>query len=210
MHLAFQRKDNKGIIVTEKKRQYGKEFQLQGVAAVWQVASQLALRGHNPLFPGLDEGYDIQLDNGLKLQVKSATITFKNQGYQHNGAYGFGLRRGAWDRTKKAYTRNNLRPYSEVADFFVLWGVDENRFFIVPTSHSGKAIWFVRRGAVSKSRNKVFFDKMSQGRLDEFEDRWDILDINGVQPLVDSAKAALLVPREDHNFSLEFMNQDKK
>jgi hypothetical protein len=178
-------------VMNQEKRQYGKGFQLQGQAAVWQVASQLALRGHNVLFPGLDTGYDLQLENGLRLQIKSATITYKNEGYQRSGAYGFGLRRGAWDRKSKSYTRNkheNFRPYSEVAHYFVLWGVDENRFFILPTSHKAKAIWFTRRGAVSKSMNKVLFDRLMEERRVQYEDRWDLLDVGAMsRSLIESS-----------------------
>lgn len=177
--------------MSQSSRQYGRELQLQGVAAVWQVASQLALRGHNVLFPGLDEGYDLKLESGIRLQIKSATITYKNDGYQRSGAYGFGIRRGAWDRKAKAYNRSKhegFRPYSEVADYFVLWGVDENRFFILPTTHKAKAIWFTRRGAVSQSRNKALFDKLAEERRAQYEDRWDLLDLNATSSeLIESA-----------------------
>lgn len=176
--------------MTQASRQYGKEFQLQGQAAVYQVASQLMIRGINVSFPALDEGVDLHLDNGLRVQIKSAKITYKNEGYQRSGAYGFGLRRGAWDSTTKSYKRTNFRSYSEVADFFVLWGIDENRFFIVPTSHPGKAIWFTRRGSVSKSKNKALFDVISAERLSQYEDRWDLLDVKATaSDLVESASS---------------------
>jgi hypothetical protein len=176
--------------MTDKKRTYGKEFQLQGVAAVWQVASQLALRGHNVLFPGLDEGFDLQLTNGLRLQVKSARLKIISGVNYPMGAYGFGLRRGAWDSAEKKYKRSNYRPYSEVADFFVLWGIDENRFFILPTSHARKAVWFSRKGFESKSQNAKVFGKISAQRLSDMEDRWDLLDVSGSsEELVESVVA---------------------
>lgn len=165
--------------MTESKRQYGRSFQLQGQAAVYQVASQLAMRGHVVMFPMLDVGFDLQLENGLRLQVKSSTIKTQGNAIYRNGAYGFGLRRGAWDSNAKAYKRSNYRPYSEIADFFVLWGVEENRFFILPTAHAGKAIWFGVRGFESKSPNRRVFGKISAQRLAEMEDRWDLLDVDG-------------------------------
>ena len=170
-----------------KKRQYGREFQLQGAAAVWQVASQLALRGHNVLFPGLDEGYDIQLSNGLRVQVKCSTLRIHSKGFQYPG-YLFGLRRGAWDRGAKKYRRSTLRPYSEVADFFVLWGIDENRFFVVPTVGAGQSLWFTHRGYESKSQNKVHAQKVTASRLRDMEDRWDLLDVSTTSSeLIESA-----------------------
>jgi hypothetical protein len=185
--------------VAEKKRQYGRGFQLQGAAAVWQAASQLALREHNPLFPGLDEGYDLQINNGLRLQVKSATIQYRSSVNYPLGAYCFGLRRGAWDGSKKAYTRSNLRSYSEVADFFVLWGIDENRFFILPTSYEGKAIWFSRRGFESKSHNRRVFAERTERRLADYEDRWDLLDVNRTSSdLIESAVDSIEEKKEQN------------
>lgn len=161
---------------------------LQGQAGVWQVASQLALREHTPLFPGADLGYDLQMENGLRLQVKTANLRIVNGVNYPCGAYCFALRRGAWLTNEKRYTRSSLRGYSDVADFFVLWGIDENRFFIVPTSFTGKAIWFGRRGFTSKSNNRSLLNKRTARRVAEYEDRWDLLDVDAsTEQLVESA-----------------------
>src|ERR1700692_4998210 len=103
--------------MTGKKREYGKDFQLQGQAAVWRVASELAMRGHVPCFPGLDVGYDLVLDNGLRLQVKCGTLKHRETKYRNIG-YCFNLRRGAWDSNTKRYSGKIRRSYSEVADYF--------------------------------------------------------------------------------------------
>jgi hypothetical protein len=192
----------------KEPRTYGREFQLQGQAAVWQVASQLALRGHNILFPGLDEGYDLQLDNGLRLQVKSSTLLFNHAGYPY-GAYCFGLRRGAWDRKDRKYKRSTIRKYSEVADFFVLWGIEENRFFILPTSDKRQSIWFQRRGTISKSNNRFVIEKEMRERMAEAEDRWDLLDIESVQPLIDGTTEEIEKIQQPESLSLPFENKEK-
>jgi len=178
--------NQQGIDVTKEPRTYGRDFQLQGQAAVWQVASQLALRSHNVLFPGLDEGYDLQLDNGLRLQIKSAHLKIHGKSFQHPG-YSFAIRRGAWDGLDKRYKRSAKRSYSEVADFFVLWAIDENRFFILPTKGAGQSIWFTHKGYESKSQNREASGRITKQRLAEMEERWDLLDINSVQEIVDSS-----------------------
>ena len=178
-------------------REYGRGFQLRAQAAVWIVAGQLALRGHVPMFPGLDVGFDIMLGNGLRIQVKSATLRIQSGVNYPDGAYSFALRRGAWDSNDKRYKRSSLRPYSEVADFFVLWGMDENRFFILPTKGCKKAIWFSRRGSISKSNNRKTFDVVTAKRLAEFEDRWDLLDVDSsVDAIVSSGSEVVAMVKE--------------
>jgi hypothetical protein len=159
----------------------GTEFFLQAKAAEWAVASQLALRGQVPMFPPVDVGCDLVLNNGLRLQVKSASLRQNNQGLatQKNFGYNFDLRRGAWLSNERKYKKTSLRPYSEVADYFVLWGIEENRFFIVPTNHKRQRIWFNSKTATSsKSHNKRVFDQITADRIREFEDRWDLLDVD--------------------------------
>lgn len=184
--------------MAEKTRNYGTPFQLQGQAAVYQVASQLALRGHVVMFPMLDVGYDLQLENGLRLQVKSSTIRWtKGVNYPY-GAYAFGVRRGAWDSAEKKYKKSTLRSYSEIADFFVLWGIDENRFWILSTQDKRSVIWFNRKGFESTSPNRRVFNKRVETRLGEMEDRWDLLDVNGTsQHIVKSAMVGS--PKVDKN-----------
>lgn len=181
--------------MTDKKREYGEEFQLRGQAAVWRVASELGMRGHIPLFPGLDVGYDLQIDNGIRLQVKAGTLRYQQGVTGRNVGYAFNLRRGAWDRVTKKYTGSKRRSYAEVADFFVLWGIDESRFFIVPTSRKQTTIWFCGRGTISNSKNRKMFEKLSRARIAEYEDRWDLLDVNSVKDLVDGPEVTF--PRSD-------------
>lgn len=164
----------------------GREHFLRCKAAEWAVASQLALREIVPMFPPVDLGADLILENGVRLQVKCASLRINNRGMQdvnHNLGYLFDLRRGAWFSTERRYKKTGLRPYSEVADYFVLWGIDENRFFIVPTSVKKSTIWFSKLGYVSKSSNRSLYDKITAQRLAETEDRWDLLDVNSIESL---------------------------
>jgi hypothetical protein len=169
---------------------------LQGQAGVWAVASQLALRGLIPMFPGVDVGYDLVLTNGLKLQVRTATLTItggKREKYPYC-AYNFGLRRDCWylQEKRRRGTYATAKPFSEIADFFVLWGIDENRFFIVPTSVKVKSIYFPTRDfAGNWIQRKQRSTKRMDDKLQTYESRWDLLDVGAItQNLVDSAVPA--------------------
>lgn len=116
--------------------------QLQGQAAVWAVASELAIRGHVPYFPGVDFGHDLVIDNGLRLQVKSSRLKY-HPGYP-DGAYCFSFRQSYLALGKDRIRDRSLRDYTKVADFFVLWGVDEKRFWVIPCAFGKRSVWFGR------------------------------------------------------------------
>lgn len=168
---------------------------LQGQAGVWAVSSQLAMRGIAPIFPGVDLGYDLALENGLRLQVRTATLTTtgSNKKYPYC-AYVFHVRRDCWyagvGRRRGQYAVTT--PFSKVADYFVFWGIDENRFFIVPTTVELKAsIYFPKKNFAG---NWIQRTQRSTKRLDEklaaYEDRWDLLDVDAVSTkLLDSVCA---------------------
>ena len=85
-----------------------------------------------------------------------------------------------------------MRTYEGVADFFVLWGIDEDRFWIVPTGTKQSHIWFSRLGSVNRSGNAMRFLQISNQRTMEMESRWDLLDLNSTEVLIESAA----VPQE--------------
>jgi hypothetical protein len=176
--------------MTKKETQFGQEFQIKAKAAEYAVASKLLLLGHN----------------GIRLQVKCSHLRVHSKNFQFPG-YLFNLQRGAWDSLSKRYRKTAIRPYSEVADFFVLWGIDENRFFILPAKGAGQTVWFTHRGYESKSQNKRYAQKMTEGRLRDMEDRWDLLDINGTSSeLIESSvpKKVAVKKQEDKALVFEF------
>lgn len=166
----------------------GKLGNLKGQAGVYAVASQLCLLGHVPFFPAVDHGVDLVMANGIRLQVKIACLTYPKSGMRKNGtggnylggAYGFNLRRGVWDRSNNRWKRNESGTYHGVADFFVLWGIDENRFWIVPTSVKNRVIWFGRAEHPNGSNNAPYTNAIKQKRSLDYETRWDLLDVNAV------------------------------
>lgn len=103
---------------------------LQGQAGVYQVASQLLLRGFNPMFPAVDHGADLVLEGGCRVQVKSAIIRTV-RGHYYSGCYWFKL-----SQTKLVNRVQKLLPVADwttFCDVVIFWGINENRFWIVPS-----------------------------------------------------------------------------
>jgi hypothetical protein len=114
-----------------------------GQAGVYRVAAELLLRRVACSLPIVDTGVDIQLATGVRLQVKSARLhatrnkdkNFPSMGpgyrFTLSMRYQRPLQRTASLRTmeERGYIR---RRYSDLADYLVFWGVDEDRFWIVP------------------------------------------------------------------------------
>ncbi len=158
--------------------------QLQGQAGVWAVAAQLAIRGHIPIFPGVDYGWDLMIENGLRLQVKTARLySQRKRKISTYPGYQFNLTKTRVSATK--CMKSVTRDWRQVADFFVLWGVDENRFWIVPTTERNKrAIRFCQyepieqdvTGRLKGGKNLQYAQAMQ--RKAAYEGRWDLLDLN--------------------------------
>jgi hypothetical protein len=97
-----------------------------GQAGVFRVASALLLKGHVPSFPSVDTGVDILLDNGLRIQVKSRNMQTTHPSYPL-GFYNFSV---------KENNRDVVRDWTKIVDFIVFWGINEDRYFIVPASEA--------------------------------------------------------------------------
>ncbi len=161
--------------------------QLVGQAGVWRVAAELAMRGHIPLFPGIDHGYDIMIENGLRLQVKSAHAKLGHPGYP-DGAYAFDSRQYTWG--KENTRQRNSRSYTKDADFFVFWGIEDNKFWIMATGEFRSGIWFTRATPVMGDKN---YKRVTDRRL-AYENRWDLLDVsNTSRALIESVVTDLAV-----------------
>lgn len=145
---------------------------LQGAAGVHAVCAQLCLRGMTPCMPSVDDGVDIYLTNGIKLQVKCGRL--RNHPGFPSGAYCFDVRKG-WKRKGHEIVDNTQaardRNYDGIADFVVFWAIDESRFFVVPPSDIDQTFWIRPLRVVSLVRER----KM---KITEYEDAWHLLDVN--------------------------------
>jgi len=105
---------------------------LQGQAGVYRVASELMMRGMLPCMPTTDmHGVDLILESGIRIQVKTACLT-TYPGKYVKPLYRFSLGRVIFS-TALGRPKNSARNYSNTTDFVVLWGADDNRFWIVPS-----------------------------------------------------------------------------
>lgn len=135
----------------------GMKPMIQGRAAEHRVAAEVLLRGHIPAFPEVDFGFDMVLDNTLRIQVKSARLQ-KHPQYPL-GVYRFSFRRDMVGKSVgpegkkqyRKYLRSEPRDYKKVADFFVLWGIDEDRFWIIPCSNKPRDLFIFTKDAVKQT-----------------------------------------------------------
>jgi hypothetical protein len=120
----------KAHINREADRQWTRK---QGQAGAYQVASQLLMRGINVFFPAVDVGADLITESGLRIQVKSTYLS--NRGTYPGGAYWFHFYKQVLDHGRR---RNAVREFSKECDIVILWGVDHNKFWVVPACELDK------------------------------------------------------------------------
>lgn len=103
---------------------------MTGMAGNLRVASELLLRELNVSLPCVDTGVDLEVEGLVRLQVKAAHAMKRPDGYGGQVGYTFTLHKFRQNKTKGAYTVT--RKFSDKCHFVVLWGIEQNRFWIVP------------------------------------------------------------------------------
>ena len=108
---------------------------MTGKGGEFVVAGQLLLRGVNVYFPAADYGVDLIAGNGCRIQVKTASLRHsKNIKKWYNGVYSFHFRRTKFLATSSGtIKRRTSRKFSDYCDIVILFGVDDNRFWIIPS-----------------------------------------------------------------------------
>ncbi len=107
--------------------------QMVGRAGEYMVAANILLRGGCVAWPATDDGYDLIGPNGCRVQVKSAHIraTPSIANAYPEGVYSFTLIRSSGTR-KSARRKFETSKFSERCDVVVLWGIEQNRFWVTP------------------------------------------------------------------------------
>ncbi len=203
---------------------------LIGKAGEYRVMSELILRGHYPSIPAIDNGTDMVLENGFRIQVKTSHLNRKKHPSYPLGLYRFTLLETGY----KAKYQNVVRDWTKRCDFIVLWCINEDRFFILPATkdrgvilitaktedraavidieaaknmhaqgmsmfaiakHMGVS-WPTVKEHLTGQRQNTRATTMTRKIL-EYEDRWDLLDVNAVKTLVESAASDVSVPKEN-------------
>lgn len=171
----------------------GKAFwtHAQGQAGVYATASRLSLLGHTPYFPSVDYGVDLMLENGIRLQVKSAKLR-NHPGYQY-GAYSFDIRKSYLVLNPgKIYRETRSRTYKGIVDFMVFWCIDENRFFVVPAAEVTKTVWVSARGNYLCRRKK----QNHATNIASYEEAWHLLDVDSTLSEIESQQEIVEAGRE--------------
>jgi hypothetical protein len=125
-----------------RDKNWGLKNVMTGKAGEHAVASQLFLRGMPVMFPGLDLGVDLVAHNGCRIQVKSAHLcaTEKMLEQYGRGSYFFPLLREKRRAVTNSVSRMVPRtPFEDACDIVVLWGIEENKFWVVPSSLAGRS-----------------------------------------------------------------------
>lgn len=107
-----------------------------GEAGLLRVMSELILRGYHPYRPAVDDhGVDIMLSDGTRIQVKTSRLHSRKRrhrtGVTEKTAYHLTLGWTAMGRMQKPIRRP--RSYDKECDFLIIFGVDEQRFWIIPS-----------------------------------------------------------------------------
>jgi hypothetical protein len=114
------------------KSRMSRYSRLVGKAGEYAVAVQLLLRDILPLWPSVDLGYDLETDGHCRLQVRCSHLSSYDG---REACYNFLLK-----KTKPIPKTNTqaimvpCRAFAEVCDFVVFWGIEQNRFWIVPSA----------------------------------------------------------------------------
>lgn len=110
---------------------------MTGKAGEYAVAAQLILRGVDVYVPLSDYGVDLLTGNGCRVQVKSSHMSTTPKMVAEHGptAYLFPLHRTRSVVSRgKTSARKNLPLLSDSCDVLVLWGINESRFWVVPSN----------------------------------------------------------------------------
>lgn len=104
-----------------------------GKAGEYAVAAQLMIRNVNVFFPAVDNGVDLIADNGCRIQVKSAHLRLSPSCLKvyPQGVYSFHFPKNKFIASSKVKIRTvPSKKFSDMCDVVVLWGVEQNRFWI--------------------------------------------------------------------------------
>jgi len=116
----------------------------------------------------------MMLDNGLKLQVKCGRLRH-HKGYKA-GAYSFDVRKAFTIVGSTVFKHQKERTYVGTCDFIIFWAIDENRFFVIPSTSISGAVWIPSKECLMMNRKIVTVART----IVACEEAWHLLDVDGV------------------------------
>ncbi len=137
-----------------------------GLAGEFRVMAELLLRGLNPSKSYLQNGYDLILDSGIRIEVKSShrydyrypnlPCSSSHQRNFHVKGYRFCFRSGSKKKLNKEF------------DFAICWCIDDDVFYIIPVKE-------INGGEVTI----VDFSEKATHKFSPFRNNWDTLKEKG-------------------------------
>ena len=117
----------------------------------------------------LDHGVDLMLENGTKIQVKSAHL-YHNK-HTNGNYYHFSLRE--WFIGKNSERK---RCEHEDFDFYIFWCIEVDSFFIVPFNELGdrSGIDLYPASIGSSANGKTKYPR-ARSKFNIYKSRWDLL-----------------------------------
>lgn len=148
-----------------------------GLAGEFRVMSELLLRGFNPAKSYLENGYDIILNDGTRIEVKSSHK--KNKIYDVD----YRINHPVYGENYSHQKHVNFHHYvftfrsgkikgqiNKKFDFAICWCIDDNVFYIIPVKE-------INGGGFSIGNAS---DKATH-KFSKFRNNWDILHKEGDQ-----------------------------
>jgi len=132
--------------------------QILGIAGELRVMSELLLRGFNPAKSYFDNGVDLILSDGIKIQVKTS---LKKTGNGKKTTLGNNTSESYRFQMRKGNDKKKVLPKKYV-DFVICWGIQDNVFWIIPAENIGEL------STLSLSYPK----KSDKNRLHRFYNKW--------------------------------------
>lgn len=182
-----------------------------GEQGVLLTIVELIGRGFKPYRPVVDDhGVDLMLSDGTRVQVKSAnlsTVWDRNGKSDNKKAYQFSLQKKSNQTEMRAGGLSyDYRDISKDVDFLILVGLDEHRFWVVPSAAVAdcRHICIAPNPAYHKVGPTFRFNKVVYAG----EDRWDIL--SGHQAAIDDSPTMYLptIYERDPDFSATFASSE--
>lgn len=154
-----------------------KNTQAVGLAGELRVRSELILRGFHPATFDYDDGTDIILSNGKRIGVKTASRPlYRPKSYSY--VYMFSLK---WQKIregdgvanyKKVYDK---RDWSNHVDYWILWCIRHDLFYIIPNSEVRAKFAFVVPTPDEKRKYKKQTWKETYSKYDKYKNNWEQL-----------------------------------
>lgn len=148
-----------------------------GKAGELRIRSELLLRGFSPAVFDQDTGVDIILENGKRLQVKTSLkpiyskkdyswrYSFRVRALQLRPKVGTGL-------YEKKFTKDS---YAGKVDFFILWLIENDLFYIIPEGEVGKKLSLVIPTPNKLRKYKKHSWKGSESKYSKYLGNWEQL-----------------------------------